>query len=301
MLRTPRGNIHQLVYVRGGIAVRDMDETIADARPVAAEGARRAEGDAGSEERPTVTVVVPAMNEAQNLPYVLSRIPSWVDEVILVDGFSVDDTVEVARDVMPDIKCIVQDRPGKGAALRCGFAAATGDIVVMLDADGSTDPQEIPAFVGALLSGADMAKGSRFMQGGGTHDMEWYRRLGNWGFVQLVRLRFGGNFSDLCYGYAAFWRDVLYQIPLDDLDGFEVETGMNIRALRAKLRLAEVPSVEYCRIHGVSNLNTIRDGWRVLKTIVRFAFLQAPPAPAKPTPRQRAAQWMPVGQRTPGQ
>ena len=250
---------------------------------------------------PTVTVVVPAKNEALNLPHVLARIPAWVDEVILVDGQSTDNTVEVARDVMPGIRCIQQDRPGKGAALRCGFAAATGDIIVMLDADGSTDPQEIPAFVGALLSGADMVKGSRFLQGGGTRDMEWYRRLGNWAFVQLVRLRFGGSFSDLCYGYAAFWRDVLPHFRLDDLDGFEVEAGMNIRALRADLHLAEVPSTEHARIHGESNLHTIRDGWRVLSTITKLAFRGPRPTHPSETQAARAASRIPVVLPTSGQ
>jgi glycosyltransferase involved in cell wall biosynthesis len=234
-------------------------------------------------DKPKVTVVVPAMNEELNLPHVLPRIPAWVDEIILVDGNSKDRTVEVARALVPDIVVVGQGRKGKGAALRAGFEAATGDIIVMIDADGSTDPSEIPSFVGTLLSGSDFVKGSRFMQGGGTMDMEWYRMFGNWGLMTASRLIHGGRFSDLCYGYAAFWRDVLPTLGMEKTDGFEVETGMNVRALRARLRVSEVASIEHRRIHGTSNLRAIPDGWRVLKQIVRVAFEPA----TKPFPKRR--------------
>jgi glycosyltransferase involved in cell wall biosynthesis len=216
----------------------------------------------------SVSVVIPAMNEEDNLPHVLPRIPSWVHEVVLVDGNSTDRTVEVATELYPSIRVVRQTGKGKGDALRAGFYAATGDIIVMLDADGSTDPTEIPAYIGALLSGADFAKGSRFLQGGGTADMEFYRRAGNWGLVGLVKVLFGGQFSDLCYGYNAFWRWTVSELDLD-CDGFEIETMMNIRALRASLHVVEVPSFEAERIHGKSNLRTIPDGWRVLKTIMK--------------------------------
>lgn len=215
-----------------------------------------------------VTVVIPALNEAENLPHVLPRIPNWVHEVILVDGHSVDDTVAVARQLLPTIRIVAQEGRGKGAALRSGFAAATGEIIVMLDADGSTDPGEIPAFVGALLCGADFVKGSRFLQGGGTADMPHHRRLGNAAFVHTVRLLFGGRYSDLCYGYNAFWTRVLPQLQLNG-DGFEIETMMNVRALRAGLKVAEVPSFEAARVYGEGRLRTFPDGWRVLKTIYR--------------------------------
>lgn len=224
-----------------------------------------------STSHPRVTVVIPAMNEAQNLPHVLPRIPEWVYEVILVDGHSADDTIEVAKRLWSGIRVVTQEGKGKGAALRTGFAAATGDIIVMLDADGSTNPSEIPAFIGALLAGADFVKGSRFMQGGGTADMTWLRRLGNWGFTMSVRLLFGGSFSDLCYGYNAFWRKVVDRLELD-AEGFEVETMMNVRALYHGFRVAEVPSFEEDRVYGDSNLRTFPDGWRVLKTIVREWF-----------------------------
>src|SRR5262249_41263495 len=187
-----------------------------------------------------------------------------------VDSHSTDGTADVARQLRPDIVVLQQERMGKGAALCAGFAAARGDIIVTLDADGSTDPAEIPAFVGALLAGADFVKGSRFAQGGGTDDMEWYRRLGNWGLLQLVRWRFGGRFTDLCYGYNAFWRHILPYMNLGDASGFEIETSMNIQALRAGLKVCEVPSLEARRLNGVSKLRSIPDGWRVLKTIIRL-------------------------------
>jgi glycosyltransferase involved in cell wall biosynthesis len=215
-----------------------------------------------------VSVVIPALNEAENLPHVLPYIPPDVFEVLLVDGHSTDDTVEVARRLWPSVRIVTQPGRGKGDALRAGFAAATGDVIVMLDADGSTDPAEIPAFVGVLLAGADFAKGSRFLHGGGTADMPYHRRLGNKDFVSSVRLLFGGRYSDLCYGYNAFWRSVVPLLQLDG-DGFEIETMMNVRALRMQLRVVEVPSFEAKRVYGAGRLRTVPDGWRVLKTIWR--------------------------------
>jgi hypothetical protein len=220
---------------------------------------------------PTISVVIPALNEAANLPYVIPRIDGSVDEIVLVDGHSTDQTIATARQLRSDIRVIEQEGRGKGAALRTGFAAATGDIIVMLDADGSTDPAEIPVFVGALLAGADFVKGSRFVQGGGTFDMPWYRRLGNGGFVTLVRLLFGARYSDLCYGYNAFWARVVPALRLD-ADGFEIETLMNLRALRTGLNVVEVPSFEYKRRYGSSRLKTFSDGWRVLRTILKERF-----------------------------
>lgn len=217
---------------------------------------------------PRVSVIVPALNEERNLEHVLPKIPPTVHEVILVDGFSTDGTVARAKELWPDIRVVHQDGPGKGAALQSGFRAATGEIIVMLDADGSTDPGEIPAFVRTLIDGADFAKGSRFLRGGGTADMPGYRKLGNFGFVGLVRLMYGGRYTDLCYGYNAFWRYVLPALALD-ASGFEVETMMNIRALRAGLDVREVPSFEAARVHGEGRLRTIPDGMRVLRTIFR--------------------------------
>jgi glycosyltransferase involved in cell wall biosynthesis len=218
-----------------------------------------------------VSVVIPALNEAGNLPHVLPLIPRGVHEVILVDGESTDGTATAARELLPRIRLVQQHGPGKGSALRAGFAAATGEIIVMLDADGSTDPGEIPVFVDALTHGADLVKGSRFLPGGGTLDMPFYRKLGNGCFVGAVRLLFGGKSTDLCYGYSAFWARILPQLQLD-ASGFEIETQMALRARWAGFRVVEVPSFEARRIHGSSRLRTIPDGWRVTKQILRERF-----------------------------
>jgi len=217
---------------------------------------------------PTVSVVVPAMNEAKNLPHVFATLPQWIHEVVLVDGNSVDDTVEVARRLRPGIRIVKQSGKGKGNALADGFAACTGDIIVMIDADGSTDGREIIQFVGALVTGADFVKGSRYAAGGGSDDLTFNRRFGNKILTALVNKMYGTNYTDLCYGYNAFWKHHLDVLRID-CDGFEVETLMNIRAAKAGLRVQEVPSHERTRIHGESNLHPLRDGFRVLKTILR--------------------------------
>lgn len=215
---------------------------------------------------PRVSVVIPALNEARNLPSILPDVDKVAHEVILVDGHSTDGTVDVARSILPDINVVFQTGKGKGDALRCGFAACTGDIIIMIDADGSTDPMEIPCFIEALVAGADMAKGSRCLESGGSTDITWMRWLGNRALNALVSRIFQSTFTDLCYGYIAFWRDCLEFFDVD-CQGFEVEAQIILRARKANLRIAEVPSYEYSRIHGTSHLNTFRDGWRVLKMI----------------------------------
>ncbi|MGM9442702.1 glycosyltransferase family 2 protein [Streptomyces murinus] len=217
---------------------------------------------------PPVSVVIPAMNEAKNLPYVFKSLPDWIHEVVLVDGNSTDDTVEVARSLWPRLKVVPQRGRGKGDALITGFEACSGDIIVMVDADGSADGGEIVSYVCALVSGADFAKGSRFANGGGTDDMTFVRKLGNWALCTVVNRKFGARYTDLCYGYNAFWRHCLDKIDLD-CTGFEVETLMNIRVVKAGLRVQEIPSHEYLRIHGTSNLRAVRDGLRVLRVILR--------------------------------
>jgi glycosyltransferase involved in cell wall biosynthesis len=241
---------------------------------------------------PRVSVVIPTYNEAKNLPHVMSRLPADLHEVIVVDGRSVDNTIEVARALRPDVKVVLQNRIGKGNAMACGFAAVTGDIVVMLDADGSADPGEIARFVAALVEGADFAKGTRFADGGGSNDITAVRRWGNRQLNRAANLLFGTRYTDLCYGYNAFWRDCLTSLELDPRetdtggklwgDGFEIETIINTRMAKARFRIAEVPSFEHPRVHGESNLNTWRDGMRVLRALVIERVNRVGRRPARP-------------------
>ncbi len=217
---------------------------------------------------PKVSLVIPTLNEAENLRRLLPRLPNWVSEILIVDGRSTDATIEVARSVRPDVRVVLEPRSGKGVALMTGFEAAEGDVIVMLDADGSMNPEEIISFVAALMSGADFVKGSRFIQGAGTIDMTTVRMLGNWALTLAVRTLYGGSFSDLCYGYIAFWKKHL-PVLRADCPGFEVETMLNIRALKSHLKIVEVASFESLRLHGESNLHALPDGWRIAKTIIK--------------------------------
>ena len=236
--------------------------------------------------KPRISVVVPARNEAANLPDVLAALPAEIYEVVLVDGHSSDDTVAVARSARPDIRVVQQTRRGKGNALACGFAAVRGDIIVMLDADGSADPNEISRYVDVLLAGADFAKGTRFAQGGGSSDLTWLRTVGNKALNLVVNILFGTRYTDLCYGYNAFWTRCLPVLGLDpgDVvrdkklwgDGFEIETIINTRIARGRLKVIEVPSFELERVHGVSNLNTWRDGFRVLRAAITERLRRRP-------------------------
>jgi glycosyltransferase involved in cell wall biosynthesis len=235
----------------------------------------------GDANRPRVSVVIPAMNEAKNLPHVLGHMPKDIDEIILVDGNSVDDTIAVAEANWPGIKIVKQARRGKGNALAAGFAACTGDYIVMIDADGSMDPREIPRFTAALDAGAAYAKGSRFAKGGGSDDITKLRMVGNWGLNFMTNVLFRTSFSDLCYGYNAFRKECVTIFALPDHadtsgprwgDGFEIETLINTRVAKAKVRIDEVASFEFRRMYGQSNLLTFRDGFRVVRTIMRERF-----------------------------
>ena len=228
---------------------------------------------------PTVSVVIPARNEEKNVPFVIEALPAAVDEVILVDGHSSDGTIAAARRARPDIVVIQQSRRGKGNALAAGFAAATGDYIVMIDADGSMDPGEIPSFIQALDDGAHYAKGTRFALGGGSDDISRLRDVGNKFLNGTTNILFRTGYSDLCYGYNAFRRECLRAFALPNPhdtsvdthwgDGFEIETMINVRVAKAKKTIQEVPSFEHARRSGESNLRTFRDGTRVLMTILR--------------------------------
>ena len=216
----------------------------------------------------TVSLVIPVKNEARNIASVLEQIAGDISEVILVDGNSTDATLITARSCRPDIKIVSQDGIGKGSALRSGFLAATGDIIVMMDADGSMVPQEIRHYVHFLSNGYDFVKGSRFIAGGGSLDITAFRRLGNHFLLATFNTLYDTHLTDLCYGFCAFHRRYLELLALS-ATGFEIEAEMVVRATQAGLRIAEVPSFELPRRAGKSNLHSIRDGCAVLRTVLR--------------------------------
>jgi glycosyltransferase involved in cell wall biosynthesis len=237
----------------------------ADLAPLPVE---HAETKATPAERPSVTLVIPVRNEARNVGWVLEQIAEDVDEILLVDGNSTDVTLITARRCRPDIRVVPQEGAGKGSALRTGFLAASGDIIVMMDADGSMSPQEIRHYLHFLTNGYDFVKGSRFISGGGSLDITPIRRLGNWFLLTAFNTAYDAHLTDLCYGFCAFHRRYLDHLQLT-ATGFEIEAEMTVRAMQAGLRIAEVPSLELPRRTGVSNLHAIRDGIRVLRTVLR--------------------------------
>jgi glycosyltransferase involved in cell wall biosynthesis len=215
----------------------------------------------------TVSIIVPARNEAANLADLFETLPPSY-EVILVDGNSVDGTAERAVELMPEVHIVRQQGKGKGSAMREGLFAATGDVAVFIDADGSNVPGEVERFVLALVNGADLAKGSRFLERGGSVDITGIRRLGNAGLRTIVNRLYGTRFTDLAYGFNAIWtrhRDLLGF----DCDGFEIETLIHVRAARLGLVIEEVPSFENQRLVGNTNLHAVRDGIRIAALLLR--------------------------------
>jgi glycosyltransferase involved in cell wall biosynthesis len=264
---------------------------------------------------PTVTAVIPTLNEADNLRWLLPRLAA-VDEVVIVDGESTDGTADIARLLRPDAVIIEEPPTGKGTAMRTGMAAATCDVLIFLDADGSMDPAEFDAFLALICRGFDFVKGSRYACGGGSDDLTGLRSIGNKWLTRLANGLYRGGWTDLCYGYVAMRSNVVDRLRLTST-GFEIETEMCVNAVRAGLRMAEVASYESNRRNGESNLNTFRDGWRVLKTMVRLRFqgrLEEPertqpctplvmphPAPVEPIGRWTAARGTALAHALPAQ
>lgn len=215
-----------------------------------------------------ISVVIPTLNEEQNLPLVLNVLPKYIDEIIIVDGHSKDNTVKIAKKYKAKV---IYDDYGKGSALIKGVKLAKGDIIITMDADCSNNVNELGLLIEGILTGHDICMGSRFIAGGGTSDMPFYRRWGNKFFVSLVNLFWRQNYTDLCYGYRSFKKGVFEKLHLSS-KGFSIETEISIKAAKKKLSVIEVPSFEKKRVHGVGKLRTFKDGWSILKRILNELF-----------------------------
>jgi glycosyltransferase involved in cell wall biosynthesis len=220
---------------------------------------------------PKISVIICTLNEEQNLSHVLPKIPEWVDEILVVDGHSTDNTVEVAKRIRPEIKILYQSGEGKGDALRLGVKHASGDIIVTLDADGSTDPEELSRFIEPLLDGYDFAKGSRFVRGFPPNKPK-HRILGNLIITITFNLLFFRGYTDLCSGYNAFWKKKLEQVDLHSHDGFENEPLINTRARKKGLKVIEVEHTDSGRLGGDIKEQSWRQGFKGIKSIVRERF-----------------------------
>lgn len=215
-----------------------------------------------------ISVVIPTLNEEENLPYVLETIPAYVSEIIVVDGFSKDRTVEIAKKYNTKI---LYDNEGKGSALIKGLNAAKGNIVIMMDADCSHQTIEFGGLIDGIKKGHDICMGSRFIKGSGTSDMPLVRKLGNKFFVFLVNLFWKTNYSDLCYGYRSFNRNAIKKLNLES-KGFAIETEISIKAAKNNLKVLEVPSFEKKRKSGRGKLRTFKHGKEISKKIITELF-----------------------------
>ena len=218
-----------------------------------------------------IGVVIPTRNEEQSLASVLEELRKiGIDDVLVIDGKSADRTVEVAKDF--GVNVVLQHGNGKGNAICQVFCDGYLDVdaIVLLDADGSMRPEEIPLLVDKLASGADLAKGSRFIEGGYSEDLSLLRRFGNLLFLSLVKLFWRTEYTDLCYGYAIFRKEIVGKLArILKSQNFEIETEVFIKAKKLGLKVVEVPSIECRRRYGKSNLNAFRDGLGILRTIVK--------------------------------
>ena len=223
-----------------------------------------------SSSKPRVTVLICTLNEATTISSVLSKVPRWVHEVLLVDGHSTDGTVDVARQSWSDIRVFHQAGKGKGDALRLGIQNASGDIIVTLDADGQTDPEEMPKFIEPLLSGYDWVKGSRLTHGR-PPNMPWHRWFGNKVLAITSNILHGTRYTDICSGYNAFWKKAFQHLNLS-YDGFAMEQQMLVKVKKAGMKVAEVAHYDVGRIDGVSKISSIKQGFIDWFVIIRERF-----------------------------
>jgi glycosyltransferase involved in cell wall biosynthesis len=220
-----------------------------------------------SPEGPSISLVIPALNEADGLIHLLPRVPRLVSELIVVDGGSTDGTVRIVREIRPDATVLRQSGKGKGDALKCGIAEARGEIIVTMDADGSMNPEDIPRFVASLLAGHDFVKGSRMLAGGGSADFTRLRRAGNSALTRVGNIIFGSSYTDITFGFNAYWRPTIMHLG-ELADGFEFEIQAALRAASVGMRTAEVATHEPARVGGVSKLNPLTDGLAILRIIL---------------------------------
>ena len=222
--------------------------------------------------RSKIEIVIPALDEEKSICSIIEKCLKFTDNILVVDGRSNDDTVRLAKEM--GVNVVIQNGKGKGAAIREALGHSNNEVIVMLDADGSMRPEEIPLFFDGINSGADIVKGSRMIYHGGSNDITLFRRFGNFIFITLINTFLNTNYTDLCYGYMAFNKNAVEKLlNCLNCDGFNIEAEIIVKATRMGLKIMEIPSFELKRVHGKSKLRTCRDGFKILLTILKELFL----------------------------
>jgi glycosyltransferase involved in cell wall biosynthesis len=223
---------------------------------------------------PIVTVIVPAKDEARTIEQVLDRLATlpWRLEILVVDDGSVDDTAAIVERHGGARVLRHARNQGKGAAVRTGIAASTGDFVVIQDADLEYDPADLPKLLDPLLSGvADVVYGTRLRGGEPQRAHLFWHYLGNRFLSLLTNVLYNTTISDMEVGYKAFSGDLIRSIPLVS-DDFRFEPEITAKVLRRGVRLYEVPISYYGRTYDEGKKITWVDGIHAVGALVRFRF-----------------------------
>lgn len=219
-------------------------------------------------EKKSVSILIPTLNEEENISPLLSSIFLVIDdedEILIIDGLSSDNTINECKKY--GVEILSEKKRGKGNAIKKGVYNANSDYIIIMDADLSMNPNDIPIMKEYLYSGFDIVKGSRNLPSGGSSDFSPIRRLGNTIFVYLSKFLYGHHFTDITYGYIGFKKDVYLSI-LPKKTNFEFETEFLLKSHINGYSIHEFPSYEKERFIGLSKLNTWLDGLKILKTIL---------------------------------
>lgn len=214
-----------------------------------------------------VSVIIPARNEENCIGRLIDEIErSLVDEVVVVDGSSNDNTIEEAGKKGAIV--VNQEGTGYGSAVQQGISKSTGDILILMDADGSHDPKYVPDLLSKVEEGYEYVMGSRYAKGARSDDDTLIRWFGNKLFTSLTNIIHGTNVTDSIYTYNAIPREAYNRIGATS-EGFEYCTEILVKASKAGLKFAEIPVVERERFAGESKVNALWHGLIILKMILR--------------------------------
>lgn len=228
-----------------------------------------------------VSLIIPTLNEANCIGQVLKELPKdCLHEILIIDGHSTDGTAEIVKNL--GYRVITQEGKGFGDAFACGARHSTGDILILMDGDGSHNPADIPKLLAKYKEGYDYVMASRYLPESHSEDDTVVRSFGNWFFTKLVNLLHGLNVSDSLYLFTAIDRN-LYELLDIRSKGFEYCMELVIKAHKMGARFAEIPSIERKRISDTPKTNAVVHGWHILlETLKRVPMAKVPYVSRRP-------------------